>query len=719
MTGVRPLPWLPMSLLTLLLLCAASRAQPTCPAGSFCPSAGVTLPCTCPAACPALRADYSSDATLSGTLSFWTAGTLAGSGSWSGSDINGQGTVATFNDPSLLGTDLISTPSSSLLVHDYASHTLREVTPGGAVSTLAGPGTATAGFVDSATPSAARFNQPRQGVRAPSGILFLAGGRNHAIRQVWPNGTTGTLAGNGTAGFVDGPLPSARFNNPIGLAMDASGALYLSDNLNHAIRLVTGGQVSTLAGNGTSGFADGIGTLAAFREPLGLAVTASGSVVYIADRLNQRIRALNVATREVRTLAGNGSAGVEIPQSCVAAGCTFNVPYSVSLLPSGVLAVAELSGNRVRLLQPSTGLTILLGGSFLSTSGTTDGVLAFFARFLRVTSVVQFPDASTLTVVASGNRRLRTLRCWACPAGHWCSLNAPPAACAAGTWGAAAGNYSSPSCAGPCQAVPGSYCPPACGSAAGVRCPTGYWCAGGVAQPVACVLNPGCAAGASSDGAPLPPPTPPQACPPGFWCPGFPSYTAVVRCTCAAACAAGNRSFDPPALSFTLTTLAGSGAVATVDGHATAASFYDPSMLTVLRGRGFLVNDYQMHVLRAVTPDGLVSTLAGTANISAYVDGVGTLASFSRVRAGVQDSAGTLYINDQGANRIRNVSLGGDVGTFAGNGAALSSDGSLSTSSFLGLCGITVDGSGVLYVTEGCFGGAGTAHTVRRVSGGG
>ena len=490
----------------LLLILGPALAQPP-PPGFFAPSAGQLLPCTCPAACPAVRGDYSVDATLSGAHSTWTVGTLAGSGAWSGSDVNGLGTTATFNNPSTLCGDFNASQqqlSPLLFVFDYLVHSLRALTPGGAVSTLAGPATINNfGYVDTAVPSAARFNQPRQCVRTPSGLLYLAGGLNHAIRQVWPNGTAGTLSGNGTAGFRNGPLLNATFSGPCGLTMDAAGALYVSDTLNHAMRLVSGGSVSTLAGNGTAGSANGIGTAATFNTPYTVAVTPSGSVLYVADRLNHCVRSVAIATRVVTTVAGNGTVTTVIARSCVRFECSFNSPVGIALLPSGMLVVVELMGHRVRLLNPATGLAVLLAGSPVPpANGFVDDVLGLDARFASPTAAVLLPDGVSRAIADSANRRVRTLTCSACPAGQWCSLSTPPAPCAAGRWGAAAGNYSSALCAGPCIAPPGSYCPTGTGSATGVPCPAGYFCTGGVAQAVACVSNPGCRAGSSSDGTP-------------------------------------------------------------------------------------------------------------------------------------------------------------------------------------------------------------------------
>ena len=702
----------------LLLGLALALAQPP-PPGFYAPSAGQHLPCTCPAACPAVRADYSVDATLSGAHSLWAVDTLAGSGTWSGSDVNGQGTVATFNNPSTLCGDYNATQQQLpplIFAFDYIVHSLRAVTPGGTVSTLAGPSTiGNFGYVDSAVPSAARFNQPRQCVRTPSGVLYMAGGSNHAIRQVFPNGTTGTLSGNGTAGFRNGPLLSATFNGPCGLAMDAAGALYVSDTLNHAMRLVSRatGLVSTLAGNGTAGSANGIGTSATFNTPYTVAVTPSGSVLYVADRLSNRIRSVSTATRAVATIAGNGTGSTVIARSCVGEACTFANPVGIALLPSGMLVVVELFGHRVRLLNPATGLAVLLAGSPAPPAGFVDNVLGLDARFSSPTAAVLMPDGVTLAIADSANKRIRTLTCSACPAGQWCSLSTPPAPCAAGRWGGAAGNYSSALCAGPCTAPPGRYCPTGTAAPTGIPCPVGYYCTGGVAQAVACVSNPGCAAGSSSDGAPAPSPSPPAPCPAGFYCPGFPAYSSVLRCACAAACQR-NASADPTALLFSMATLAGSGTLATVDGFGTSASFSNPSLVTALSGRGLMVNDYTSHVVRSVTPDGLVRTVAGSGT-SAYVNGVGTAAAFAQLRAGVQAPNGTIYLADQNAFRVRTLSPAGVVGVLAGNGSAFSIDGPFAASSFLGLCGMALDDAGALYVTEGCNS---PSHTVRVLAGG-
>jgi streptogramin lyase len=110
---------------------------------------------------------------------------------------------------------------------------------------------------------------------APNGTVYVADRFNHSIRAINPTtGEVTTLAGNGTAGFVDGPGTTAQFSSPTGVAVAPNGTVYVADVINNRIRAInpTTGQVTTLAGSGTEGFADGTGTTAQFNDPTGVAV---------------------------------------------------------------------------------------------------------------------------------------------------------------------------------------------------------------------------------------------------------------------------------------------------------------------------------------------------------------------------------------------------------------------------------------------------------------
>ena len=160
----------------------------------------------------------------------------------------------------------------------------------GTVSTLAG--SSTAGVADG-TGAAAQFNFPYGVACDASGNVYVADSQNHRIRKiVAATGAVSTLAGSGTAGFADGTGPAARFFNPTGVAFDGGGTLYVADQSNSRIRRIVAatGVVSTLAGS-TQGFADGTGPAARFSNPVGVAFDGGGTV-YVADQSNHRIRVI-------------------------------------------------------------------------------------------------------------------------------------------------------------------------------------------------------------------------------------------------------------------------------------------------------------------------------------------------------------------------------------------------------------------------------------------
>jgi len=154
------------------------------------------------------------------------------------------------------------------------------------VSTFAGSGTK--GFADG-TATEAQFKRPGGVAVGSSGNVFVADQVNHLIRKITPAGVVSTLAGS-TEGHADGTDNTAQFNLPFGVAVDSSGNVYVADTDNHRIRKITPeGVVSTFAGTGIRGHADGTGTEAQFDLPTGVAVDSSGNV-YVVDHGNNRIR---------------------------------------------------------------------------------------------------------------------------------------------------------------------------------------------------------------------------------------------------------------------------------------------------------------------------------------------------------------------------------------------------------------------------------------------
>jgi sugar lactone lactonase YvrE len=212
----------------------------------------------------------------------------------------------------------------------------------GATRVLAGDGTPTA---RDGRALDAGFSEPFGLAVGPDGTLFIAdAGDHHAIRVLSPDGTLFTLAG-GARGFADGRGTDARFDTPSGVALTASGSLIVADTANNAIREVSpDGQVRTLAGGGPPGFVDGPAAAARFNGPIGVAVDADARIV-VADSYNDRVRLLT-PDGEVTTLAG-GARGFA---DGAGADARFDTPAGIAVMPDGTVLVADTGNNLVRLV---------------------------------------------------------------------------------------------------------------------------------------------------------------------------------------------------------------------------------------------------------------------------------------------------------------------------------------------------------------------------------
>jgi sugar lactone lactonase YvrE len=317
--------------------------------------------------------------------------TLAGNGTTGAAD--GTGAAATFAGPFGLAIDA----SGNIYVADIANCKIRKVTAAGVVTTVAGSGTR--GDQDG-TGAAAKFDFPSGVTIDVSGIIYVADRDNDKIKKITPDGVVSTVAGSGTSGFADGTGTAAYFNSPSSVAVDVSGNIYVADRFNHRIRKVTPtGEVTTLAGSGSPVFADGTGAAASFHDPYGVAVDASGNI-YVADFLNHRIRKIT-PTGEVTTLAGSGSQG---SGDGIGTAASFNSPIGVTVDALGNVYVAEYASNNIRKIT-AAGVVSTLAGS--SSPGFADGV-GTAATFNHPSSVAV--DATGNVYVADNfNERLRKI----------------------------------------------------------------------------------------------------------------------------------------------------------------------------------------------------------------------------------------------------------------------------------------------------------------------
>lgn len=297
------------------------------------------------------------------TITPATVSTVAGNGSQG--LVNTRPAISEFFNPAGIVIDAVS---GNIYIADENNNAIRRITPSGQVSTLAG---GAKGFADG-NGSLAKFSAPTGITVDGSGNIYVADCNNHRIRLVTPDGVVTTLAGTSTRGFVDGADTVAEFNFPVAVAVDAIGNVYVADADNNRIRKISAGQVSTLAGNGLAAFADGGPAVAEFRAPTGVAVDATGNV-YVADQGNNRIREITAAG-VVRTLAGSSNGFLD----ATGAAARFNQPVGLVVDGSGTVYVTDQHNNRIRKITPAGVVTTLAGDG---TPALLDGYLGLNAEF--------------------------------------------------------------------------------------------------------------------------------------------------------------------------------------------------------------------------------------------------------------------------------------------------------------------------------------------------
>lgn len=310
--------------------------------------------------------------------------TLAGDGSPRLRDANPP-TQAAFSDPFGVA---VANDGTVYVADGGESNRIRKITPDGILTTVAG---GSEGFADGVGP-AASFNTPSAIALDNNGNLFVADTGNNRIRKITPESQVSTVAGDGTAGYVDGPAEQARFNGPIGVAVGARGEIYVADTYNDRIRMITNdGQVSTVAGAGTPGYADGDRGTALFDTPCGLALATDGSII-VADTGNDRLR----------RISPDGSV------TTVPVNQHLSRPVGLALSHDNFIYLTELDGSGVVQIAPD-GSTSDIGGDksnrFNQPTGIALGPLSYRPAELYVADsgnyLVRKLDQTTFSATAT------------------------------------------------------------------------------------------------------------------------------------------------------------------------------------------------------------------------------------------------------------------------------------------------------------------------------
>ncbi|MGA2351413.1 MAG: MBG domain-containing protein, partial [Terracidiphilus sp.] len=268
--------------------------------------------------------------------------------------------------------------NSPVGIATYSSPLPIQLPGAGIINTLAGNGTS--GYAgDGGLATGAPLSAPSGIAVDASGNLYIADSSNQRIRKVAAStGVITTVAGNGVAGYSgDGGLAtSAELYNPRAVAIDSSGNIYIVDISNNRVRKVTAstGIITTVAGNGTPGYSgDGaLATGAELQGPYGVAVDAVGNI-YIADTGNMRIRKVSISTGYISTLAGNGTEAY-LGDGGLATSAELDAPLGIAVDSSGNIYIDEIASGRIRKITVSTGIISTVAGGGTSGSPCSAGL---------------------------------------------------------------------------------------------------------------------------------------------------------------------------------------------------------------------------------------------------------------------------------------------------------------------------------------------------------
>jgi len=336
----------------------------------------------------------------------YTIYTVAGNGTGGLSGDNGPATGAQLYNPSGVAVDSVG----SLYIADTFNNRIRKVSSG-MITTVAGNGPVGNGFLvagfggDNGPAADAKLNGPSGVALDSAGNLYIADLYNSRVREV-SNGVITTVAGGGSTVGDNGPATSAALYDPLGVAVDSAGNLYIADSSNHRIRKVSDGVITTVAGSGAvfpseGGFSgdNGPATSAQLDYPAGVAVDSAGNL-YIADEGNHRIR--RVSNGVITTVAGNGTQGLS-GDGGPATNAQLGSPTGVAVDSAGNLYIADTADERIRKVSNGVITTVAGGGASLGDNGPATSAWLYLPFGLAVDSV------GNVYVADNGNNRVRAL----------------------------------------------------------------------------------------------------------------------------------------------------------------------------------------------------------------------------------------------------------------------------------------------------------------------
>lgn len=534
--------------------------------------------------------------------------------------------TSSFNSPTRLAID----KSNNFYITDRDNAQIRKITPAGVITTLA-----------------TGFNQPNGITCDVNGNIYVTDAASYVIKKITPAGVVSIFAGSGSRGFNNGTGIAASFDYAYAIKADASDNLIVSDTYNNSIRKVnTTSVVTTIAGNGAPGFANGISTAATFDKPDGLDIDGANNI-YVADASNYRIRKITPAG-VVTTHAGNGiRASINGP----AASASFSDVGGVAVDKIGNVYVAEIGANLIRKVDVTGNVTTLAGSG---NAGLTDGVGT--AAGFKQPNDVQATATGELFVTDYGNNVIRKIIL----TGYTIDKPLPAGLSFDPTTGIITGT-------------------PTAISPATNYTITAYNLSGSSST----IVNISVAS---------------TILPPNI---SYQTPNVYTINTGISPLAPTNTGGSVPATIYgKVTIFAGNGSPGSANGTGTFANFNNPYNAAIDNNKNLFIADYYNNLIRKITtPGAVVTTFAGNGS-SGWADGTGTSASFNRPGGVTCDALGNVYVGDQDNNLIRKITPGGVVTTYAGNGSIGSANGPSSSASFSSPAGVVLDKAGDLFVAD-------------------